>query len=304
MSMTKVGAAILVACAIALFANAHWVDSQTRAAAPRDGGHIMDTSIVTANIKVGGSGPTIVLIHGFGAAMDWWDGIAPQLAVDHRVICVDLIGHGGTEAPSSGYSIERQGALVSAVLDKLGVDRVTVIGHSMGGEVATALAEIKPKRIERMILIDSPATPGTNFTFLTDVYSDPILGELLSHFTSDRAIRRGLAQGFAPGFAVPEKFVADFKQLTYTAFRTAHEESIAYRKAKPPYERIAALKPLPPLLVISGARDAIVPPENAAFFARVPGARVITIEGAGHSPMVESPTKTLELIQDFLHHAP
>ena len=86
--------------------------------------------------------------------MDWWDGIAPDLAVDHRIIRVDLIGHGGTEAPRYGYSIERQGALVSAILDQLGINRVTVIGHSMGGEVATALAEIEPGRIERMILID------------------------------------------------------------------------------------------------------------------------------------------------------
>jgi pimeloyl-ACP methyl ester carboxylesterase len=213
---------------------------------------------------------------------------------------VDLIGHGGTEAPNSGYSIERQAALVSAILDQLGVDRVTVIGHSMGGEVATMLAEIKPERIERMILIDSPATAGGSFTIMADAYFIPLLGELLSHFTSDQVIRRGLAQGFAPGFPVAEKFVADLKQLTYIAFRTAHQESIAYRKTKPPYERIAALKPVPPLLAIFGARDAIVTPEHAKFFAQVPGAKVAMIEGAGHSPMVESPAKTLELIRGFL----
>jgi pimeloyl-ACP methyl ester carboxylesterase len=170
--------------------------------------------------------------------------------------------------------------------------------------VATALAEIKPERIEGIILIDSPATAGGNFTIMADAYFAPVLGELLSHFTSDQAIRRGLAQGFAPGFPVPEKFVADLKQLTYNAFRTAHEESIAYRKSKPPYERIAALRPVPPLLAIFGTRDAIVPPEHAKFFARVPGAKVAMIEGAGHSPMVESPAKILELIRDFLRPAP
>jgi pimeloyl-ACP methyl ester carboxylesterase len=135
---------------------------------------------------------------------------------------------------------------------------------------------------------------------MTEAYLNPILGQLLSHFESDEAIRQGLAQGFAPGFVVPEKFVADLKQLTYTAFRSAHEESIAYRESKLPYERIAALKPVPPLLAIFGTRDAIVPPENAKFFARVPGAKIVMIEGAGHSPMVESPEETLELIRRFL----
>jgi pimeloyl-ACP methyl ester carboxylesterase len=101
-----------------------------------------------ANVKVEGAGTPIVLIHGFGAAIDWWDDVAPALATDHRVIRIDLIGHGGRAAPGSGYSIERQGTLVSAILDKLVVDRITVIGHSMGGVVATALAELKPERIE------------------------------------------------------------------------------------------------------------------------------------------------------------
>lgn len=292
-------------CVIALIANMFWVDSRTRKAAPRDGGQVIDTQIVPANITIEGVGPTIVLIHGFGAAIDWWDDIAPGLAADHRVIRIDLIGHGGTMAPRSGYSIERQAMLVSGLLDRLGVDRFTVIGHSMGGEVATALAEINPQRIERMILIDSPArSESAEFTIMTGVYFQRPLGEVLSYLESDDAIRRGLAQGFAPGFTVPDMFVDDVKQLTYSAFRQAHDESVTYRKTKPPYERIAALKPLPPLLAIFGTRDAIISPDDAKFFERVPGAKVTMIEGAGHSPMVESPTKVLELIRSFLRSAP
>ncbi len=292
-------------CVIALIANMFWVDSRTRKAAPRDGGQVIDTQVVPANVTIEGAGPTIVLIHGFGAAFDWWDNIAPGLAADHRVIRIDLIGHGGTMAPRSGYSIERQAMLVSAILDRLGVDRFTVIGHSMGGEVATALAEINPQRVERMILIDSPArSESAEFTIMTGAYFQRPLGELLSYFESDDAIRRGLAQGFAPGFSVPEKFVDDVKQLTYSAFRQAHDESVAYRMAKAPYERIAALKPMPPLLAIFGSRDAIISPDDAKFFERVPGAKVTMIEGAGHSPMVESPAKVLELIRSFLRSAP
>jgi pimeloyl-ACP methyl ester carboxylesterase len=299
-----VAIAVLVVCVVAVVVNARSVDSQTRPAEARDGGKVVDTGIVQANVRVEGAGPTIVLIHGFGAAIDWWDEVAPQLATDHRVIRIDLIGHGGSAAPASGYSIERQAAMVSAVLDKLGVDRFTVIGHSMGGEVATALASIKPERVERMVLIDSPPIAETTFSLLTKAYLTPYLGEFLARVRSERAMRRGLEQGFAPGFPVPEKFVADLEQLTYTAFREAHDDSVAYRTATPTYERIAALNPVRPLLVIFGSLDAIVPPKTAQLFARVPGAKIVMIEGAGHSPMVEAPAKTLEALRSFLSPAP
>jgi pimeloyl-ACP methyl ester carboxylesterase len=200
----KVVLVILALIAAALAANTLVVDSRTRPATARSGGRIVETPVVAANVAEAGAGPAIVMIHGFGAAIDWWDEIAPALATDHRVIRIDLIGHGGTAAPASGYTIPRQAELVAAVLDRLGVDRVTVIGHSMGGEVATALAERNPARIAAMILIDSPPTAGTTFTIMTDAAMTPVIGEALSHFETDEAIRRGLAQGFAPGFPVPE----------------------------------------------------------------------------------------------------
>ena len=295
--------AIVAFCLVALIANARFVDAQRRSAAPRDGGQLIDAHVAQANVKVEGTGLDIVLIHGFGAAMDWWDNIAPELAVNYRVIRIDLLGHGGTAAPITGYSIEEQAVFVLPVLDDLAVDRFTVIGHSMGGEVATAIAEINPQWIKSMILIDSPPTVGTTFTFTTKAYLTPLVGEFLSHFRTDHAIRRGLAQGFGPGFPVPEKFVNDVKQLTYTAFRLAHNKSIAYRSSKPPYERIAALTPVPPLLIIFGSRDAIVPPAHAKLFEKVPGAKVITIEDVGHSPMVEAPARVLELLENFLRPA-
>jgi pimeloyl-ACP methyl ester carboxylesterase len=290
----------LIGIVAALLGNKAWVDSRTRPASPRDGGKIIDTPIEPANVSEEGEGPAILLLHGFGAAIDWWDDVASSLALRHRVIRVDLIGHGGTAAPTAGYAIPRQAQLVAALLDELGVAHATVIGHSMGGEVAVALAEIQPQRIDRMILIDSPPTAETSFTVMTKVYLMPAIGELLSHFQNDGAIRKGLAQGFAPGFVIPEKFVADFRRLTYSAFQTAHNESILYRTMRPPYERLAAMKPSPALLVIFGSLDAIVPPEHAKLFERVPGAKVVMIEGAGHSPMVEAPLKTLKLIDDFI----
>ena len=138
--------AALTAILTALLINAAVVDSQTRAALPRDGGQIISTRVVPANVKIEGDGPpgVGVRIHGFGGAIGTWDDIAPALSSKYRTIRIDLIGHGGTAAPHAGFDIDRQAKLVREVLDRLGVSRFTVIGYSMGGEVATALAEAQP----------------------------------------------------------------------------------------------------------------------------------------------------------------
>lgn len=293
-------AVIVVAVAAALLVNAMLVDDKTRVAEARSGGHLVETDVVTANVRVEGEGPPIVLIHGFGAALDWWDAITPGLARDHKVIRLDLIGHGGTEAPASGYAIERQAALVKAVLDKLGVGRLAVVGHSMGGEVATAFAALDPSRVEHLVLIDSPPKPETTFDLMTRLGLTPGVGQVLWRFRTDAMLRQALAQGFAPGFPVPEKFVADLWQLTYTVFRDAHDESIAYVTAEGTPERLASLDRVPPLLVIFGTRDQLLSPESAKRFETVPGASIVMVDGAGHSPMVEAPERTLKLIRDFL----
>jgi pimeloyl-ACP methyl ester carboxylesterase len=294
------GLVVALVVIVALVGNTLWVDSQSRAAAPRDGGSLIETGIEPANVKVEGQGSPILLLHGYGGAIDWWDEIAPALAQHHRVIRLDLIGHGGTAAPTSGYQITRQAELVSAVLDKLGVMPVTVVGHSMGGWVATALATMQPERIERLVFIDSPPTVDLNLSLLTRAHVSPVVGELFAHFVTADRFREGLADAFAPGFSPPERFVADLQQVPHVAFRQAHVEGRAYCE-KPIQERLAELKPVPPLLSIYGSVDSKMSAESAKLYERVPGAKVITLDGIGHSPQVEAPAKTVKLIEDFLN---
>lgn len=286
--------------ATGLLINMVMVDDQTRKAAARDGGQIIETPIVPANVKVEGDGRPLLLIHGFSAALDWWDGIAPALAKNHKVIRLDLIGHGGTEAPRHGYTIPDQAKLVAAILDELGESGLPVIGHSMGGEVAGELAETRPDLVSKLVLIDSPANLSVRFNLATEAYLTPVLGQFLHRIMTGAMLRRGLAQGFAPGFPVPERFVADARQLTYSAFKQAHEKSLAYQRERPAYERLQALDPVPPILVIFGSEDQLVPIETAKLFEKVPGTKLAIVEGAGHSPMVERPQATLRLIDAFI----
>src|SRR5665648_939167 len=93
MSRVLMAVVVVLTVAAALAVNAMLVGLQTRPAVARSGGALMETAVVTANVKVEGEGPPIVLIHGIGAALDWWDAIAPGLSSDHRVIRLDPVSY-------------------------------------------------------------------------------------------------------------------------------------------------------------------------------------------------------------------
>ena len=257
---------------------------ETRAAAPRDGGRLVATDVAQANVRVEGEGPAVVLIHGFSAALGWWDEIAPALAKTHRVIRLDLIGHGGTAAPRSGYEIPHQAALVAAVLDRLGVDRASVIGHSMGGEVATALLEARPAKHRPHRPDRHAANRGSG---LRPPHAClPVSGAGASPVTS----AHGLGASSRPRARVRAGLRGAAALRRRRAPADLHGVPLGprgERRLPGPALRVRAprqVNPVPPLLVIFGALDAIVSPQSAALYERVPGAEVIVLPGVGHSP--------------------
>ena len=142
---------LLVLLAAALAVNTVVTDRDTEDA-KADVGRIVDLPEGDLQVREDGpaDGQAVVLLHGFACSLGWWDQVAPALARDHRVIRFDLLGHGGSEKPKHGYGMESQARLVAAALDRLGVRRAAVVGHSMGGSVATALAEQRPALVESL----------------------------------------------------------------------------------------------------------------------------------------------------------
>jgi pimeloyl-ACP methyl ester carboxylesterase len=246
------------------------------------------------------NGSPIVLIHCFTCAIDWWDGMIPLLDRDHRVIAVDLRGYGGSEKPASGYSMDDQAKFVAEALAALDVHDATVVGHSLGGTVATALAEVPHSPVGRLVIVDqapdeSYESGGLPFTAkLTFV---PVLGPALWQVTPDFAIKDGLGAAFAPGYDVPDAFVEDFNRQTYTSYSSDTEEG-DYSNAVPLDRRIRMDGV--PLLAIFGAEDQIYDSKEAlAAYAKVPGAETALVAGAGHSPNVEKPAQTAALVLKF-----
>src|ERR1700742_666298 len=105
--------------------------------------------------RVAGSGPAVLLIHGVGANSMIWEDVQAKLAQRFMVIAPDLLGHGESDKPRADYSLSAFANGMRDLLAVLGIDRVTVVGHSLGGGVAMQLAYQFPQLVERIVLVDA-----------------------------------------------------------------------------------------------------------------------------------------------------
>ncbi len=305
----KIAIAVVAALLALLFVNALLIDSETKSAAVTvPGGRLLDLPAGQTQIVEGGprDGAPIVLIHCFTCGIDWWNGMRPALERSHRVVAVDLRGHDGAEKPGDGYSIEDQATLVAQALTRLGVEDAEVVGHSLGGPVAVALAERAPRLVDRLVLIDSvPDSSYGDVGLIGELPFKPLIGQLLWRIKPDFSIREGLEVAFAPGFQMPDAFVDDVKRMTYSAYTGSHDAYDSYTGEKPLPQRATATGK--PVLAIMGAEEQIAsdPGEALAAYRRGdPGAETKLIAGAGHSPNVEKPAETGRLVLAFAKSPP
>ena len=290
---------LLAVLVVALAVNTVVMDRDTEPA-KADVGRVIDLPGGDLQVREDGprDAPNVVLLHGFACSIGWWDDMIPLLARDHHVITFDLLGHGGSEKPREGYGMNDQARRVSAALDSLGVRRAAIVGHSMGGAVGTALVELRRSLVDSFVILDSGSDKADGkLPFTARLGFVPVLGEGIRRVVPDTMIRKGLESAFADGFDVPDRFVDDFRDMTYSSYDGSHDAVDAYREEKGLAARLADERV--PLLVIFGSQDDIADPESAQDYRVVPSARIVVIDGAGHSPHVEKPRATVRLITSF-----
>jgi pimeloyl-ACP methyl ester carboxylesterase len=300
----KIACGVVLALFAATVVNLLVVDADTDGAAVTvPDGEILE--LPGGDVQVVDRGPRgadpIVLIHCFSCAMDYWDAMLAPLEADHRVVAVDLRGHGGSEKPNSGYAVPEQAELVAEALRELQVSDAEVVGHSLGGSVAVALAEGAPALVDRVAIIDMPPdhTYG-DLGFIAGLAFQPLLGEALWTIKPDFSVRQGLEVAFAPGFDFPDAFVDDVNRLTYTAYDESPAQVEKFIEEESLDQRLR--KTAKPLMVLMGAEEQIVDdPERALaqYAGTVSGAETHLIAGAGHSPNVEKPAQTARLVLAF-----
>lgn len=248
-----------------------------------------------------GSGEVILLIHGMGGSSKTWSGVIPLLAEKYRVIAPDLLGHGQSDKPRGDYSVGAFAVLLRDLLDELGVTRVTVVGHSLGGGVAMQFAHQHRQYCERMVLISSGGfggDVGRVLRLLSLPGSEIVLPMLASRpaVAAGNAVRAlaGSSHRFAarPALANPDNRKAFLRTLrSVVDFRGQAVSAI---------NRMCCSDDLP-ALIISGDQDRVIPVEHArAAHATMPNSRLHVLAGVQHHPPTEAPQQVAGLIGEFM----
>jgi pimeloyl-ACP methyl ester carboxylesterase len=243
--------------------------------------------------------PALLLIHGTVGSTAWWDLVVPELASACRVIRVDLLGHGRSSSPAGGYDIPAHARRVGAALDQLGAGRVTVIGHSMGCMVATALAEERPDKVAALALIDMGPSLDAAIPegLLVRLLLARFPGRLLWRLRTEDTIRKAMRSAFTRPVDIPGGIIEAALGMTHRALAGTARGSDDYMRQRSLPDRLAALGV--PVLVIFGTEDARYPSSSAAAYRVIPGARVELLPGVGHTPMLEDPRTTGKVLLDF-----
>ena len=242
-----------------------------------------------------GKGSAVVLLHGYLENLSMWSEYAEALSKRYRVICIDLLGHGQT--PSMGYvhSMEEFAEAVKAVLDHLHLRKYTVIGHSMGGYVALALAEAFPDNIRALGLFYSTAKED----------SEEKKEMRLRAMEAIKHNHKMFVSTMIPGLFTEEnktRFRAEIDAAIGDAVKMTKQSILAgmagMRERK---DREALLHFGPyPILIISGKRDPRIPMEEMESQMAAPNVRAAHITEHGHMGHIEDKDKCLALFLDFL----
>ncbi|MFF5710551.1 alpha/beta fold hydrolase [Streptomyces sp. NPDC012756] len=230
--------------------------------------------------------PALLLLHGSASSTRSWDPMVPLLTGSHRVIRIDLLGHGRSAKPDDrSYAVPDQASRVGAALERLGVERAAVVGHSSGGVVATALAEHRPDLVTALALVNTG--PGLDAfiapeSAATGSLQWPPSDEQLRHFASTAVSRAG--------YRIPGELLDDVREMTLHAFTATMLATRSYLEQRALPDRLAALGK--PLLVLFGEDDRRWRSSSAADYRAVPGAEVELLPGLGHSPLLEDPQRT------------
>ena len=259
------------------------------------------------HVRVGGQGPAVVLLHGFGDTGDMWAPLAADLARDHTVVVPDLRGMGLSSRPPGGYDKRTQAADIRSVLTTLGIDRAAVVGHDIGTMVAYAYAARYPEKTEKLVVMDAPV-PGIppwdsivrlpalwHFDFggpdaerLVAGRERIYLDRFWNEFAGDRTkIDEATRQHYAKLYARPGAMRAAFAQFT-SIRQDAEDNKVAM-----------AAKLGMPVLAIGGEKS-FGANEAAVMRNAATDVTELVVPNAGHWLMEEATSATITAVRAFL----
>lgn len=243
----------------------------------------IDTPTVGINYESEGSGTPLVLTHGLGDDLHFWDGVAAELARHHRLIRWDVRGFGLSDKPAGPYTAALFAADLCALLDALEIDSAHVGGLSMGGVISQRFALDFPTRVRSLVLVSTSseiAAQGTaNWRRLADSVEQRGFG----------SGPRDASRAFSPGFAAAHPDI-----VAAAGLQTSRNDPLAYAaaaRAMSDYGWTAELAGVrAPVLILQGLADQLTPPGGSVKMHRaLPASRLLMIPDTGHSLPIEQP---------------
>ncbi|WP_212723095.1 alpha/beta fold hydrolase [Nocardioides jishulii] len=257
-----------------------------------------------------GEGPVVLFIHGILGSQHNWKHLVDQLDDSFRVIVPDLFGHGASAKPMGDYSLSSHAATLRDLLDRLEVETVTLVGHSLGGGIAMQFFYLFPERVERLVLVASGGLGREVSPWLRSAtlpLAEQVLGLVASDWMTtkvDRIGRRASHLGWKPGADVGAMW-RGFRSLSDRESRRAF---LATTRAVvdvggqtvSAHSRLGDVVP-PPTLLVWGSKDRVIPAWHALKAREsVPGIRVELFEGASHFPHLDDPERFTALLREFV----
>jgi pimeloyl-ACP methyl ester carboxylesterase len=259
--------------------------------------------------RTAGEGPVLLLLHGVTNSSQTWESVAGPLSERFTLVAPDLLGHGDSAAPRGDYSLGAHASGMRDLLTALGHERVSVVGHSLGGGVAMQFAYQFPERCERLVLVSSGGL-GREVHLVLRAAALPGVDYLLPLLTHARLLDVGRGVGsllrrarLAPGGDL-DVLARGFASLDNDGSRQAFLHTIR-AVIEPGGQRVSAqnrleLAALIPSLIVWGERDSIIPVAHGeAAHAAMPGSRLEVFAGAGHMPHDADPERFAALVAEF-----
>jgi pimeloyl-ACP methyl ester carboxylesterase len=263
---------------------------------------MIDLDGVSLHVRDNGpkDGPAIIMIHGFGASLHTWDAWADAMSDTYRVIRFDLPGSGlSLPDPANDYTDERVAGLLLRLMDRLNINRATLIGNSIGGRIAWWTAARYPGRFGKLVLVspDGFASPGFDYDTAPSV---PAVLTLMRYALPKFMVRSNLAQSYGDPAVLAESTVDRYYDLLLApGSRQALLDRLGQTvltDPRPTLKNIAI-----PVLLVWGEKDALIPFSNAQdYLDHLPDARLVSFPDLGHVPHEEAPARTLPPVMKFL----
>ncbi len=257
-----------------------------------------------------GSGPVVLFIHGILGSQRQWEHLIDRMDDDHRVLLPDLFGHGESAKPFGDYSLSAHAAAMRDLLDRLGIERVTFVGHSLGGGIAMQFFYLFPERVERLVLVSSGGL-GREVSMLLRSATLPGAAQVLSVVASApvlsrvEALGRGASKvGWRPGAdvsAVWRGFSSLGEGESRRAFLATTRAVIDIGgQSISAHDHLQGALPIP-TLIVWGSNDRMIPASHALSLEKhLPDCRVEMFEGAGHFPHLDDPDRFARVLREFI----